>query len=144
MCQGGNPARAHNFATFHNAHGLASVYPKEKRYFQPRRSEELVKLKWQLSLPQNSTLLPHNLTHVFVVMVIEIKTYFTMDIATTIAMPACNFVQEDLTNVVPSPKVIKKIDNVDCLILGSYNNQQDSFEPCNEHDEDNSSSFDLC
>ncbi len=71
---------------------LLVFHPKEKRYFQPQRSEELAKLKWQLSLPQNSTLLPHNLTHVFVVMVTKIKTYITMDIATTIAMPACNFV----------------------------------------------------
>jgi hypothetical protein len=67
-----------------------------------------------------------------------------MDVATAIAMPTHNFLQEDLTNVMPSPKVIKKLDNVDCLIFDNYNNQQDSFEPCNEHDEDNSSNFDLC
>jgi hypothetical protein len=71
---------------------LLVFHPKERRYFQPRRLEELAKLKWQSSLPQNSTLLSHNLTHVFVVMVTKIKTYTTMDIATTIAMPAFNFV----------------------------------------------------
>ncbi len=88
--------------------------------------------------------MPHNLTHAFVVMVTKINTDITMDIVTTIAMPINNFVQEDLTSVVPSPKVIKKLDNVDCSIFDSYNNQQDSFDPCNEHDEDNNTSFDLC
>jgi hypothetical protein len=118
--------------------------PKAKKYLQPRRSEELAKLKWRLSVPQNSTLLPHNPTHVFMVRVTKINIGITMDIATTIVVPISNFVQEDLTSVVLSPKVIKKLDNVNCSIFDSYNNQQDSFEPCNEHDEDNSSSFDLC
>jgi hypothetical protein len=89
-------------------------------------------------MPQNSTFLLHDPTYVFVVMVTKINTDITMGVATTIAMPTSNFVQKDLTSIVPSPKVIKKLDNFDCLIFDNYNNQQDSFEPCNEHDEDNS------
>jgi hypothetical protein len=75
----------------------------------------MVKLKWQLVVPQN-------LTPIYVVMVTKIDTKITTNVATTIAMPMNNSIQKDLTTVVPSPNIIKKFDNVDCSIFDIYNN----------------------
>jgi hypothetical protein len=77
------------------------------------------------------------------VIVTKINAKIATNVVATIAMPTNNFVQEDLISIVPSPMMIKKLDNIKCLIFYNYNNQQDSFEPCNEHDEDNDSSFDF-
>ncbi len=74
-------------------------------------------------------------------MVTKINIEITTNVVAITTMPISNFIQEDLTIVLPSPNVIKKFNNVDCSIFYNYNNQYDSFEPCNEHDDDNSSSF---
>ncbi len=77
------------------------------------------------------------------VKVTKINTKIVTNVVATVAMPTNKFVQEDLISVVPSPIVIKKLDNVVCLIFYNNDNRQDWFEPCNEHDEDNNSSFDF-
>jgi hypothetical protein len=89
---------------------------KMKENLQLQRLEEMVKLKWQSVVLQN-------LAPIYVVMVTKIHTEITTNIATTIAMPISKYVQKDLTSVVLSPNIIKKLDNVDCLIFNIYNNQ---------------------
>jgi hypothetical protein len=53
------------------------------------------------------------------------KCKIATNVVVTIAMPTNNFVQEDFINVVPSPTLIKKLDNVNYLIFYNYDNQQD-------------------
>jgi len=58
-------------------------------------------------------------------MVTKINAKIATNVVATISMPTNYFVQEDLINVVPSPTMIKKLDNVNCLIFYNYDNQQD-------------------
>ncbi len=62
----------------------------------------------------------------------KININIVINVVATVAMPTNKFVQEDLIIVVPSPTVIKKLDNVKSLIFYNYDNRQDWFEPCNE------------
>lgn len=66
-----------------------------------------------------------NSTPIFMVMVTKITAKIATNVVATIAMPTNNFVQEDFINVVPSPTLIKKFDNVNYLIFYNYDNQQD-------------------
>jgi len=66
-----------------------------------------------------------NSTPISMVMVTKINAKVATNVVATIAMPTNNFVQEDLVNVVPSPTLIKKLDNVNYLIFYNYDNQQD-------------------
>jgi hypothetical protein len=66
-----------------------------------------------------------NSTPISMVMVTKINAKVATNVVATIAMPTNNFVQEDLINVVPSPTLIKKLDNVNYLIFYNYDNQQD-------------------
>ncbi len=59
------------------------------------------------------------------VMVAKINAKIATNVVATIAMPTNNFVQEDVINVMPSPTLIKKLDNVHYLIFYNYVNQQD-------------------
>jgi hypothetical protein len=66
-----------------------------------------------------------NSTPISMVMVTKINAKIATNVVATIAMPTNNFVQKDLINVVPSPTLIKKLDNVNYLIFYNYDNQQD-------------------
>jgi hypothetical protein len=69
---------------------------KAKEYLQLQCSKEMVKLKWQLVVPQN--LIP-----IYVVMVTKINIEITTNVATTIAMPTSSYIQKDLLLLCPHP-----------------------------------------